>query len=77
MFFALSCNISVKKYTNIQGMRNRLIYALMQGKKKEKGPMWPMRLLECEPSIVLKSCIRSFVSNQMLHVALHMVLSYN
>jgi hypothetical protein len=43
--------------------------------EKEKRPMWPMKLLECEPSIVLKSCIRSLV--QMLHVALHMVLSYN
>jgi len=39
--------------------------------------MWPMRLLERELSIVWKSCIRSLVFNQMLHVALHMVLSYN
>lgn len=58
-------------------MRNSLIYALMQGKKEEKRPMWPMRLLERELSIVWKSCIRSLVFNQMLHVALHMVLSYN
>jgi hypothetical protein len=46
------------------------------GKRKRKRPTWPMRLLECEPSIVLKSCIWSLVFNQMLHVALHMVLSY-
>jgi len=46
------------------------MYALMQGEKRGKRPMWPMRLLECELSIVLKSCIRSLVFNQMLHVAL-------